>query len=247
MLIHALVFSLISTPIPKQAPDLDAGTEVAQPAQVQPQSPKATDKAAALVEKVQAFYEKTDDFEASFTQAYSYKAFKRTQRSSGKVAFKKPALMKWEYLEPAPKTFVLSGEKMYAHDPEAKTLTRGELGANQLSASVTFLWGRGRLADEFKIALIGCPSCAANRAMLELVPKNPDPRYKLLRLEVDTQSGQVMVSTVIDPDGSANRVAFDALKRNVGLSQESFKLSPPAGTQIIDLGQAAQGGSPAGQ
>ena len=37
----------------------------------------------ALVDRVPAFYEKTNDFTADFKQDYTYKAFKRTQRSSG--------------------------------------------------------------------------------------------------------------------------------------------------------------------
>ena len=65
----------------------------------------------ALVDRVQAFYEKTQDFTAKFKQDYTYKAFQRTQSSSGQVTFKKPGLMRWEYQLPSPRIFVLSGEK----------------------------------------------------------------------------------------------------------------------------------------
>lgn len=72
-----------------------------------------------LVDWMQSFYEKTQDFRASFRQDYFYKTFKRTQTSSGKVIYRKPALMRWNYETPSPKTFVLAGDRVLAHDPAA--------------------------------------------------------------------------------------------------------------------------------
>ena len=47
----------------------------------------------------------------------------------------------------SPRTFVLAGNKVYAYDPPAQTLTVGNVDTSKLSASVTFLFGQGRLAD----------------------------------------------------------------------------------------------------
>ena len=84
-MVHAMMFLLLSQPVP--------------PPQARPLEPKPADvKAAlapdvkALVDRVQAFYEKTTDFTAEFKQDYTYKAFKRTQSSSGKVVYRKPGL-----------------------------------------------------------------------------------------------------------------------------------------------------------
>ncbi len=195
-------------------------------------APMASD-VKALVDRMQAFYEKTQDFTADFQQDYTYAAFKRTQTSSGKVTFKKPALMRWEYAQPSPKTFVLAGDKVYAHDPEAMTLTKASIGTNQLSASVTFLWGKGKLADEFSISRKECEKCAGTQ--LELVPLKPDPRFQRIFLEVDPKTAQVVKSTVVDPDGSQNAIRFSSLKTNAGVDEAFFKLSPPAGTQVVDM------------
>ena len=95
----------------------DAGVAVVKKADLAPD-------VKALVDRVQSFYEKTQDFTADFSQAYTYKAFKRTQTSSGKVTFKKPALMRWDYEKPTARTFVLAGDRVFMHDPEAKLITR---------------------------------------------------------------------------------------------------------------------------
>jgi len=187
----------------------------------------------ALVDRVQAFYEKTQDFTADFKQDYTYKAFKRTQSSSGKVTFKKPALMRWEYEKPSPKTFVLAGDRVFAHDPEAKLITRAAINSNQLSASVTFLFGVGKLENEFAIVKKACAKCTGTQ--LEMTPLVPDPRFKKIYLEVDEASAMVIKSTVVDPDGSDNAISFLALKTNVGIDENHFKISPPPGTQVQDF------------
>lgn len=189
----------------------------------------------SLVNRMQAFYEKTKDFTASFQQTYKHKAFKRTQESKGAVAFMKPGYMRWDYEKPAGKTFVLANERVYAMDPEAKTLTIAAMNSSQLSASVTFLWGKGRLAEEFKISKSSSNAPVAGGTVLELIPLQPDSRFQKIFLEVDPASAQVRRSTVVDPDGSENTIVFNELKPNLGLTREKFQIVEPPGTQRVDL------------
>jgi outer membrane lipoprotein carrier protein len=186
----------------------------------------------ALVDRTQGFYEKTQDFTADFKQEYHYKTFNRTVVSTGTVAFQKPAKMRWEYLTPSKRSFVLSADRIYALDPEAQTLTKAALPTSQLSASVTFLWGKGKLSDEFDISRTECKECLGT--LLTLVPKKPDARFREVQLDIDPKSAQVRRSIVIDPDGSRNTITFSSLKTNVGVPKETFQLTPPPGTQIID-------------
>ena len=212
----------------------DAGTPVlAVDAGVASKPFEMTPEVKTLVDRVQSFYEKTSDFSSDFKQEYTYKAFKRTQVSTGTVIFKKPGLMRWEYLTPGLKTFVLGGERVYAYDPEAKLLTRANIGTNKLSASVTFLFGQGKLADEFAITQKDCKTCTGT--LLVLNPLKPDARFQRVMLEVDPKTAQVLKSTVVDPDGSENVISFLNLKTNVGIDEKAFKLSPPTGTQIQDF------------
>jgi outer membrane lipoprotein carrier protein len=212
---------------------VDGGVAAPVKAQAKPMTPEVKD----LVDRMQAFYEKTQDFSADFEQVYAYKTFKRVTRSSGKVTYKKPALMRWEYEtqdgKPSPRTFVLAGERVYAFDPAAKLLTRAAISTNQLSASVTFLWGQGKLADEFSIDVGACNKCTGT--LLELTPLMPDPRFKRVKLEVDPKTAQVIRSIVIDPDGSENAITFLKMVTNTGVDEAHFKLSPPPGTQVQDF------------
>lgn len=221
----------------KKAEAVDAGAPAVK-------KPELAPDVKALVDRVQGFYEKTQDFNAEFKQDYAYKAFKRTQTSSGKVIFRKPqgptpALMRWEYEKPSPRTFVLAGDRVLAYDPEAKLVTAAAISTNQLSASVTFLFGVGKLADEFAIAKKACPKCAGT-TLLEMTPLVVDPRFKRILLEVDDKTAMVIKSTVIDPDGSENAISFINLTTNVGVPESAFKISPPPGTQVQDFRTGAQ-------
>lgn len=213
---------------------VDAGTTAAPPPAA---AAKAADpEVAALVERVQAFYEKSTDFTADFKQDYTYKAFKRTKTSTGKITYKRGERgpqMRWDYEKPAAQSFVLADEKVRLLDPEAKTLTISAMATDKLSASVTFLWGQGKLASEFDIVKKACPTCTG--VLLEMTPKRPDPRFKMVKLEVDAKTAQVLKSTVVDPDGSENAISFIKLATNTGVDDKAFQLSVPKSIQIIDF------------
>ena len=225
-MVHLLMCLLLSQPKPLEPAPADLkpaakAVPVAMPADVK-----------ALVDRMQSFYEKTTDFSADFKQDYTYKSFKRTVSSSGKVVYRRPGLMRWDYLKPSAKVFVLAGDKVYAYDSEAMTLTKMTVATSQLSASVTFLFGQGKLADEFSIAKKACPTCTGT--LLELTPLRPDARFQKVLFEIDPKTAQVIKSTVIDPDGSENAISFGTLTLNSGVDEKNFKLTPPEGTQVID-------------
>ena len=248
MYLETLLVTLLAAPVIAPVPTTVTHQVVAQaPAQQAPapaapkaEAPKAAEAAGKklapevkeLVERMQTFYEKTQDFSSDFKQDYKYKALRRTQSSTGTVIYKKPGLMRWEYQKPSARTFVLAGEKVYAYDPEAQTLSVGRIDTSQLSASVTFLFGQGKLADEFSISKGACKDCKGT--LLVLDPLKPDPRFRQVRLEVDPKTAQVLKSTVVDPDGSENAIAFLNLKTNVGVGADAFKINPPEGTRIDD-------------
>ena len=213
---------------------LDAGTPDAGP----PPAPRAAAAdTQSLVDRMQSFYEQSKDFTADFRQDYTYKAFKRTTTSTGKITYQRSAKgpkMRWDYEKPDPKTFVLAEDTVRLYDPQAMTLTKTAMSTDKLSVSVTFLWGQGKLASEFSIAQKACDKCAGT--LLELTPLRPDPRFKQVRLEVDPKTANVLKSTVVDPDGSENAISFLALKTNVGIGEDAFKIAVAKGTQVIDLG-----------
>ncbi|MFN7133742.1 MAG: LolA family protein [Myxococcales bacterium] len=227
-------------PAPAAKPEPAAPTK-AEPAKQEPAKAEPADatpmepEVKRAVDQMQKFYEETKDFESTFEQTYTYKTFNRKQKSSGTVRFmKQGAAMRWDYEKPSPKVFVVAFNKVFMHDPEAKQVTIAPINTEKLSASVTFLWGQGRLEREFDIKRAERKDLTGGIA-LELTPKVPDPRFQRVFFLIDAQTFAVKETIVVDPDGSENRMAFGSVKINTGFKPDVFKLSPPPDTQVIDM------------
>jgi outer membrane lipoprotein carrier protein len=177
--------------------------------------------AAALAQKVQAYYERTKDLEARFVQDYTYAAFGRTQTSSGTLRVKKPGKLRWEYERPAKKTVLVNGNRLTQYEPEANQVYVDEhFDVSALSAAVTFLLGKGSLEKEFTLA-----SDAPGRLLL--TPRKADARVTQVVLTVGAD-GQVTATRVEDAQGNVNALRFEDLRRNVGLPDSTFELKLPA-------------------
>jgi len=185
--------------------------------------------ARALVDKLQRFYEHTKDFQADFTQRYDYKTFHRVMNSTGHVAFRKPGLMRWDYAKPRSKSFVVDGHDLWIWTPADNVVVRRKgFTTNQLSVAVTFLFGKGHLADAFKITRRG-------KNELVLDPLASGTGTKQVIFEIDPKTGQVKVSTVIDPQGNENRITFSNVKLDTGIPAKRFVFTPPPGAQVQEM------------
>jgi outer membrane lipoprotein carrier protein len=177
-------------------------------------------EAAALAGKVQGFYERTKDLTARFEQTYTYSGFGRRQVSSGTLRVKKPGMMRWDYLKPAPKTVVVKGSRLVQYEPEENQAYVDErFDASAMSAAVTFLLGEGDLAREFELS-----TDAAGALVLR--PKAADPRVESIVLVIGPD-GEVRSTRVVDGAGNVNEIRFSEVKRNQALPDAAFELALP--------------------
>src|SRR4051794_26421590 len=84
-----------SSPAPAASPQPSAQAPAAAP------PPASAEATAAMIGKVQAFYDSTTSFQSPFTQEFFVKSHNLRKESSGKVTFSKPGKMLWEYANPA--------------------------------------------------------------------------------------------------------------------------------------------------
>jgi outer membrane lipoprotein carrier protein len=183
---------------------------------------------------MQTFYERCADLTANFRQTYVGQALHQTLKSEGRMAFKKPGMIRFDYLQPEPKTFVVKGDHIVTYIPAARQAMEGSFKADQLSASVTFLWGRGNLATEFKISRLETSDLGPGLA-LRLQPLRPDPRFEEMTILLDPKTWSVRATSVTDGAGNQNRFEFSDLKTNTGLTAKDFDFAPPPGTDIVKM------------
>gem|GEM_PF-2247445 len=168
---------------------------------------------AAVVAKVQAFYEKAEGMDARFTQTFRHGGIPSRLGGStaqGRLRIRKPrgdasARMRWDYDDG--RMILVVGELAYTYDPDTKQITLYRLDARTLSAAVTFLWGKGNLADDFEISRSTRTDLGEGVA-LDLVPRKASEGFSKVHLVVDESTGIVRRSVVVQADGSENHFAF---------------------------------------
>lgn len=208
----------------------DASMTVQATVEMEPEVKRAVDE-------MQKFYEETVRFEAEFDQTYSYTTFSRKTKSVGRVRFlKSGASMRWDYVEPTEKSFVVAAEKFFVYDKEAKQILVAEMDSDRISASISFLWGQGKLEKEFFIRKSTRDDLKDGIA-LELTPKVPDPRFQKVYFLINPKDYSVKETLVIDPDGSENRVRFRNVRTDGKFGKEAFLLEPPEDVQVVRFDQ----------
>ncbi len=210
--------SAAATPATPQSPG------VAPAAAAAPASAEAT----ALARRVQRFYESTRDLRARFVQTYTYAALGRRQVSKGTLEVKKPGRMRWDYESPSAKTIAVNGSRLVQWEPEAnQAFVDDRFDATAMSAAVTFLLGKGSLEKEFLLA-------AGADGALVLRPRQPDPRVETVTLTVGPE-GEVTRTRVVDGQGNVNDLAFEEIRRNVGIPDARFTVEIPADARRLSL------------
>lgn len=196
-------------------------------------SASADPKLDAIVDAIQKTYDATTDFSGSFTQKYTYTLLRRTQESKGEVKFKKPGLMRWDYTAPDPKSFVVDGKSLWIHQPaDHNAFVNACFQQDGLTASVAFLWGQGRIQEQFDVKWFAGVFGDKTDHHLELVPKQGNSVFAKLILVVDPKTSRVKQSVVVDPSGNVNQFIYSNLKFNTSIADKAFSFTPPKGTHV---------------
>ena len=202
-----------------------------KPAPLKAESPQLD---PALMEKVvggvQRFYADAQDFQADFHQTFTYKIYQRKKQSTGKVFFKKPALMRWDYEVPHQRLFIADGATLWVYEPEEAQVFKRDLASAQLPVALRFMKGEGKLTDDFNVSSI---TQSEEGYELSLLPKRPSSEYRELKLHIAAERFNVTASVLIDPVGNSNHITFVDAKVNSSLPSEGFSFTPPEGVRVI--------------
>jgi outer membrane lipoprotein carrier protein len=193
--------------------------------------------AEEVARRIQDFYRQTSDFQAHFRQTYTDVAAGESKRSEGRVFFKKPGMMRWDYHQPGDankrdKVLVSDGKVFWIYEFEFQQVFKQCLADSQLPTSLRFLMGQGELLEEFNVELTS--RSTAQRPELKLTPKQPTGQYKELRFVLDPQTFQVTRTTIFDPYGNSNQIDFSRILVNRNLPDSGFAFTPPKGSRVLN-------------
>jgi outer membrane lipoprotein carrier protein len=193
-------------PAPARAA-VQSATESAGPAQ-----PAQRLNAKDVVARVQAFYVDAQRLTALFRQTYTNTTFGKQSVSDGKLWIKKPGKMRWDYRgnqRQVKKSFISDGITLWAVEHDNKQVFKKNVEDDMLPVAVTFLYGKGDLARDFRSALDASGKYGKKSDyVLELTPRAPSAQYKTLYLVVDPGNFRVKESIVIEASGNTNHFRF---------------------------------------
>ena len=206
-------------------------------------APVAPPDAQMVAASVQAFYDQAKDLSASFFQTYVNKVYQRTDRSKGRVVFKKPGMMRWDYDLPNGKVITSNGKKVLVYEPgedgDKGQVIEQDLGNAQLPQALSFLLGTGKLQEDFTFRLLDAAREGyAAGDVLELRPKVATPHFERLVFYVEKTKalrGLVRRILIIDGSGNRNRFDFSAIKFNGNVGTPLFDFKPPQGTRHVAM------------
>ena len=173
---------------------------------------------------------------ASFTQTLESPSLPRPQVERGTVYLLRPGRMRWEYEEPKGKLAIAAGGRSELYLPEERQLLRAPLDSDQGEPGMALLLrGGGDLAAQFDIGW-AAPGGRGGARLLKLTPRSRKAAYTYLL--VGTGPDHLVTSlAIVDPLGSTVTYRFSRARRVPTLDEDLFRLTPPPGVEVQDLGR----------
>ncbi|MDC0747385.1 LolA family protein [Polyangium mundeleinium] len=211
----------------------DGHTQAAAPA-APAAAPAKGPTAEEIGRRVQAFYDSTKTFKATFAQTYTIKVQNVKKESKGTVTFEKPGKMSWSYDAPNGNRVVSDGKVIRVYEKENEQMFETPVKNSQYPAALAFLMGTGQLVKDFNLKLLDAAQMKFEGGyVLEGTPKDATPAYQKVLLYVDAQTNQVRRVLILDAQGNKNRFDFSAPVVNQPVAKGEFDFTPPPGTRVV--------------
>ena len=181
-----------------------------------------------VVKKVDAAKAGVETLAGEFTQKNRVKLFKQELASKGRLYFRKPRQIRWEYTSPDPSVMILDGDQATLRTPDAAPqvfdLTRDATMRAIFEQLLTWL-GPGSLAAaraDYDLSATG----GAAAPVLVLTPRATSAVAKAfarIDLKLDARTWLMKSIVLVEKNGDEKAIDFSRLGRNAKLPPDAFK------------------------
>jgi outer membrane lipoprotein carrier protein len=198
-------------------------------AQAAPDTP--VDEAVSRLEKT---YQAISDFRAAFIQETRQSSINRVEKGSGKVFFKKPGKMLWDYEAPEAQKIILDGKNVWFYRPEERQVMKNNYGVLPRSIVLDLLRGEVHLKKKFAVTAQSPDNDPASSIVLELVPRTHNPTVSRILLHIDPETWHITRTCLHDEFGNTTILDFSDITVNQGLKDSLFAFTPPPGVDVFE-------------
>lgn len=189
-----------------------------------------------LTARIQETYEKTEDMKALFIQDVTIKSLRKTEREEGTFYFKKPRMIRWDYVLPKPKKLIVNENEMWLYVPEDRVAyvqdTKDALDSKTI---IRFFSGVGKIGEDFHLQYSDPPVTRSGDYLLILTPNSRQAGVEKLYLTVDRSDLRIKECKFTDLYGNITRLIFKNMRLNSGLPSKLFVFVPPAGVETAKM------------
>jgi outer membrane lipoprotein carrier protein len=190
-----------------------------------------------IVQKLQIAYEETKDLKANFIQEANIQSIKKTETEEGKVFFKNPRNMLWEYSNPKGKKLVINSQIAWLYLAKEKVAYKQKSeGIFQSKFLINFFAGSGKLKDDFTIKYAEPKAQDKDgNYLLVLIPREKTAACNSVRMTIDKNNFYILQVSFDDVMGNSTTLKFSNIFINTGLEQKMFQFRPPAGVEVFEM------------
>lgn len=189
----------------------------------------------ASLKKIEDHYNNIRTMQVDFVQTLSFAVQPGAKRTESGVLFlKKPGKMRWEYREPSKKLFVSDGKDVYFYTSASNRVEKSKLKETEdMRAPLAFLIGRLDFDRDFKEYRI---RQEGQSRWITAIPKSDKAPYREVQflLQENAQIGQLKV---LGQDQSIMEFVLKNEKANPSLADSLFQFVPPAGAEVVVVGE----------
>jgi len=183
---------------------------------------------------VQQKYSALEGLSADFRQESRIATLGRSRHKSGRILFRRGGKMRWEYEGPDPQLIVTDGKTLWYFRPDQEQVVVQDLGQAFTSQTpLLFLFGEGRLAEEFSWEEGDLSADGSGLLTLEMKPRRETPDLVALTLLVRAADYSVASTVLRDAFGNITRLDFSGEKENPDLDDGLFTFRIPEGAEVI--------------
>jgi outer membrane lipoprotein carrier protein len=204
-------------------------TALTAPAETAAQEPPQ----AVLARMERAFAGMTS-FQADFVQSATSMTTMAPLPQKGRVFFRRPDAMRWEYGSPEKNVYVFKAGLLLSYFPEDNQLWRQRIPPEKSQSEILdLLSGKGGLASKYVVENSPFPESAPGSAQLKLTPRE-EGEYSYFLLEIDRPSGLIRRAIFFDWGGNRTEFTFSKLKPGARLADATFEIKVPKDCEIVD-------------
>lgn len=182
----------------------------------------AQPQARALLDE---FARGLDSLSAEFSQITIDASDEVVEESQGRMYFRAPDLIRWDYLEPFPQMIVADGEQLWHYDESLEQVTVRPQPAPGESPMLVLT--RPELLEKFYRIL---PSNRPDQLRFE--PLADQAEIEMARLTF--RDGKPATLDLFDPFGQSTRLTLSNIERNPEIDPSVFDFEPPEGTDVLE-------------